>query len=68
MLIGHIRISLITVVMTVFHIDRGAGLYFIMMLMLITCFSKVIHYVGMTHRVGVFAGASGISVVVPAGN
>jgi hypothetical protein len=68
MLIGRICLSLITVVMTVIHVDRGAGLYFKMMLMPVTRLREVLHDMGMPHRVGIFAGASGISMVVPVRN
>lgn len=68
MLIGRIRFSLITVVMTVIHVDRWTGLYFIMMLMPVTRFREVLHNVGVPHRVRIFACTSGIPMVVPVCN
>lgn len=64
MLIGRVRISLITVIMSVIHVDRGSGLDFILMFMPVTRFREVLHDVGVPHRVGIFAGAPGISMVV----
>jgi hypothetical protein len=66
--VGYIRNSLITVIMTIAHIDRRAGLYPVMMRMPIFHFRVAFHDMGMPHRVSLSACDSGISVVVPVCN